>query len=391
MNIIKKNILNITKKFLVLLFFFLSYLIPKKKKLYIFWSIDGKSFSWNSKALFLYYLLHKWYDVYYILDKKNFNIQNEFKNNFIIKWEIKHYWLCLRSKFIFIDWSISMVWFSSLIMWNFNIINLWHWDPIKKIWFSNKFHINSRLGNFFLDNFYYNKIKLSFTWNSFSKIHLEEAFKTKHFVTWLARYDVFFDNILEIQKIPKLLNLNKFNKILLYAPTWRDTEENISPFSFSFLEKFNFYLKNKNYLLLIKWHFNSGKIKINEFSNIRDISNIDFDIQELLNNIDLLITDYSSIYIDFLLTNKPILFYAYDLNKYITKDREMYYNYYDIIIKSTLVENEINLLEKINDIDSIKNTDKYIIQYKKIKDHFHRYQKWWFCKRINKYIQKLEK
>ena len=42
---------------------------------------------------------------------------------------------------------------------------------------------------------------------------------------------------------------------------------------------------------------------------------------------DLLITDYSSIFFDFLLLDRPIIFFAYDLEDYLQNDRNMYFNY----------------------------------------------------------------
>jgi len=89
-------------------------------------------------------------------------------------------------------------------------------------------------------------------------------------------------------------------------------------------------------------------------SNIKNIKNNNIETQELLLIADILITDYSSIYIDFLLTNKPIVFYAYDIKNYLSKDRELYFNYNNVIIKETLTKNEYDFF------DTIKNIDKLI-------------------------------
>ena len=42
---------------------------------------------------------------------------------------------------------------------------------------------------------------------------------------------------------------------------------------------------------------------------------------------DLLITDYSSIFFDFLLLDRPIVFFPYDLEQYLSQDRAMYFDY----------------------------------------------------------------
>ncbi len=55
----------------------------------------------------------------------------------------------------------------------------------------------------------------------------------------------------------------------------------------------------------------------------------DRDIYPLLSYVDMLITD-SSIYFDFLHLDRPILFYPYNLERYLRDDRGMYVNYRDM-------------------------------------------------------------
>lgn len=94
-----------------------------------------------------------------------------------------------------------------------------------------------------------------------------------------------------------------------------------------------------------------------------------------------MITDYSSIFIDFLLTKKPIIFYLYDLNQYLEKNRKMYFNYNDIILKKLVIKKEddlIKILELIfyNKLDFLDNN------YYKILNLFHKNQNWWYIKNI---------
>ena len=370
--------------------FILSYIIPKKKKLYIFWWWGWNNFSWNTKAMFLYFLKkNNTKQIFYLTrNKKLFksNIPNLVKIN-----SIKWYWLFIRAEIIFINnwtWDVSN---SSQQLWKFKIINLWHWDPIKQIWINS----NLKLQNNFLFRlsfklFNNKNIKFITTSSKISANNLKNAFITNNIkVTWLARNDIFFkwNEYLEFYDIKKILNIYNYNKIIIYTPTFRDNKKNISPFSNSFLSQLNKYLKINNYIFLIKWHPNTNIILSKKHSNIKDISKIEFDIQELLKYTDLMITDYSSIYIDFLLTYKPIIFYAYDLEKYLKKNRDMYFNYKDVIIKNNLIKKEYLLLEKIKKSINIKPNKEYI----KLLNLFHKYKNWWYIRNIINEINNIEK
>ena len=54
------------------------------------------------------------------------------------------------------------------------------------------------------------------------------------------------------------------------------------------------------------------------------------DVNDLLIVTDILITDYSSVIFDYLLLNKPIIYYAYDLELY-KQERGLYYDFEDYI------------------------------------------------------------
>ncbi|HCF38358.1 MAG TPA: hypothetical protein DER56_04685, partial [Thermosipho africanus] len=53
------------------------------------------------------------------------------------------------------------------------------------------------------------------------------------------------------------------------------------------------------------------------------------DVYTFLNLLDILMTDYSSIYFDFLLWNRPIIFFPYDLEYYRDEDRGLIFDYED--------------------------------------------------------------
>ena len=75
------------------------------------------------------------------------------------------------------------------------------------------------------------------------------------------------------------------------------------------------------------------------------VINKDADPYVFLKLADVLITDYSSIYFDYLLLNRPIIFFAYDLKEYLKDSREMYFDY-----------DEFTPGEKVWDYQGLKNS-----------------------------------
>ena len=82
-------------------------------------------------------------------------------------------------------------------------------------------------------------------------------------------------------------------------------------------------------LFVIRRHFyhKDEKVDFSMYSNITDITERSMDIQELLMDTDILVTDYSSTYIDYLLLDRPVVFYNFDYQDYLEHDRGMYCDY----------------------------------------------------------------
>ncbi|MBO4335972.1 MAG: CDP-glycerol glycerophosphotransferase family protein [Desulfovibrio sp.] len=84
---------------------------------------------------------------------------------------------------------------------------------------------------------------------------------------------------------------------------------------------------------------------------------------EALEQASLLITDYSSIFFDFLPFCRPILFYVPDYQLYIDHERELYFSPYELFPETTS-SNEADLVIKIvENIGCPKNYDSLIERY----------------------------
>ena len=134
----------------------------------------------------------------------------------------------------------------------------------------------------------------------------------------LPRMDYYFENndSKELKnKFSKDYGISPDKKIILYAPTFRDEEEFNNVFNYFDLEKFNKELSDE-YVLALRLHpkiKNFYKEDISSKGQYIDVSDFKNE-QELMLLSDMLITDYSSIMIEYAILNRPIVFFTYDLD-----------------------------------------------------------------------------
>ena len=179
---------------------------------------------------------------------------------------------------------------------------------------------------------------------------------------------------------------------ITYLPTFRDNiGDKIDLFSdFNFdIEKWNEILCKNKIVLNIKMHpVNKPKDElIEKYKSLNSISFMEeVDVAEILPNTDILITDYSSVFFDFLLTNRPIIFAPFDYEKYITKDRELYYDY-DEVTPGPKCKNWEEVLEWI--VKFKENPNLFKEEREEVKNRFHKYQDGRNCERVFNEIVKL--
>ena len=83
---------------------------------------------------------------------------------------------------------------------------------------------------------------------------------------------------------------------------------------------------------------------------------------------DILISDYSSTYIDYLLLDRPLIFYNFDYEDYLQNDREMYYDYDEV----TPGYKAATFDELMKELDSIaKDEDHFVEDRQRVRDLFY--------------------
>lgn len=125
------------------------------------------------------------------------------------------------------------------------------------------------------------------------------------------------------------IKLETNKKIIVYAPTWRGNnlsrpEYEISSF-YDFKEELENQLHGLSYQILFKPHNSLYKSIVSDLSLTSFLVPVDFNTNELLAVTDILITDYSSIWFDYLATNNPVIFYMPDKDDY-ESSRGLFFN-----------------------------------------------------------------
>lgn len=144
-------------------------------------------------------------------------------------------------------------------------------------------------------------------------------------------------------------------KLVLIAPTYRGDKVEDAYYDF---DKLNIrrIVDNlgKEYVVAVKWHsalqnnLDLGLQKNVLPNNVYDLSN-KVDINELILITDILVTDYSSIIFDYYLTGRPIVYFPYDLNEYMS-DRGLYFNF-EKYIYGKVAQDTDSLISAIRDED----------------------------------------
>lgn len=287
--------------------------------------------------------------------------------------------------------SIFYLMTSKIIIYNINppsyipyrkkqiLINTWHGFPFKKC---GKYTTNYSKEQFNLSTYFLSHSE------TYTNDLLKDSFEYEGRILNIGtpRNDVFF-NVKKMnknrEKILEKFNINKNDRILLYAPTFRNNFLQ-GNFNINF-SKLKLALENKfggNWFFLIRLHpLISSKCNIN-IPNIIDVSKWD-DMQELLCAADILITDYSSCIWDFGLTRKKAFIFADDLNEY-QQNRGLYHSLYELPFPVAINNNElISNIENFENNKYVKLCDEY---YKRIKT----YDNGNSCENLFKIIEKEE-
>lgn len=356
-----KRIINGCKywgQLLLLPIYWLSFLMPRDKHIWLFGSTFGRRFADNPRYLYLYvsrmaeredtaevlrmadgrpirpvwishsreivrFLQEKGYEAYYYHS-------------------LRGIWYALRGKvYLFDNYSKDInFWQSGGAI----KVNLWHGVGNKRINYDNAFDLVRHPKN------------LRERWKYFPRRLSDE--KPGHYVLatsermgdiFAGAFQVPRDHVLECgyprndilytedteqwlftEEEKELLQLlhrkhREGNRIVGYMPTFRASESKF--WDIMDLEAFNTFLQANRLFFVCKLH---PKSKLKDaferlvYSNIH-IVHAEVDVNSFLNRIELLVADYSSVYSDFMLLNRPAVAFWYDKEEYLRDTRGTYF------------------------------------------------------------------
>ena len=299
---------------------FLNIIIPKKNQIYFFSTSLYKD---NISAVLdkaIYFKLNENYR--FILDGESLKDYNIYNSIYVIHYSLRSLYYYLTSKYVFFDNGI----YSNRYIKSQISVNVWHGTALKKIgnFCSSYNKANYRTSTFFITYSRFFVKKMSYAFNIPQKDIL---------VTGEPRNDYFYGfNKSILSKI--LPDSENFLKIIFWMPTYRKSNFaeskndgknyycGIPLIEDKTIHKFNEFLKSNNIVIIYKYHSLQQKNEhINNLSNFKfisseDISKTELPLYSFISQIDGLITDYSSIYINYLSLNKPICFAYDDIKEY---------------------------------------------------------------------------
>lgn len=335
------------------IFSFLNQFIPKRRQVLLI-GTPSPILEANDIAFANYMVANYNFKVYYAIEKQTLPHATKILNKKVKTIAYKsafHIFLLVRCKFIFATYGSIFNKFSSKQVF----VNVWHGVGHKKIGkqiFSDSFFIDAN----------WTVATSPMTQKMFSEafgVPINSVLDCGY-----PRNDLMLQALNETDRIKEKLEIgNEFSKVFIWLPTYRadhvghsqtDGKEVDNPFQIENfdVERFQEILKKNNAICLIKPHPKSKQNSYRVMENIKMVS--DVMIQELgltlyhiLAISNLLITDFSSVMIDFLLLDRKIICFSSDFELY-KQSRGFYFKNVEEFIPSSIVQDQNSFFEYLD-------------------------------------------
>lgn len=289
---------------------------PKDKKMVLIGIPNASFYNDNSKYFFEFLYEKDSIDFNFYLLTKNKKLYTKLKNQFghhiIYAFSFEALSIYLRSKFVLITNGNGDIFPFLPTNKKQIVINMWHAITFKNVGYLSKVNVQGKINlnlNYFLVS---SETERESMMRAFR--YQKETFK----IFGLPRNDIYFN---QKNATPQA----KEKTTILYLPTFRDfAPTEFFPFADLDKNELTHFLSTNNIEIIIKPHKRDSTnqrlldiVKDNPSIRIKTSIVNDIDIQQMLLDCDILLTDYSSVYFDFLLLDRPIIYIPYDLEHYL--------------------------------------------------------------------------
>lgn len=351
---------------------------PVKDNVILYEVRDGTSFTDSPRSIFNYLISHPQFAYFEHIISYDKNYLQDFPKMLQNYSNVK---LVERNSFDYLDALLSAKYLLNNSTFHSYFakregqiyINTWHGTPLKHMGdayvqdMTNSTNVRRNFlmadfilsPNSFTSRVFLEDYKLNYLWDG---VILENGLPRNE----LSQYNSKSDIISELLSYGLQINRELDNYI--YMPTWQgknvnDANNTIENYSVLIeeIEK----RETHEYNFLIKVHpflYDKAKKDINLAKYLIPNS---YDSNEIFKISDALITDYSSVFFDYLVTNKPIIFYNWD-SEFYRNDRGSYFE--ESELPGPSIKNISSLLEALENPSSI--SEKFKQNYKKFQEEF---------------------
>lgn len=314
----------------ILLLYFIraiSFLIPKNRNLILFSSWFGEKYADSSKYMYEYLLEHSQYSIkWYSSDKGIYEDLKKKGLPVVYGKTIVGVWYQMRAKMLVS--SIQLFDYNQFFIHRCIFFDLDHGFALKQVGFAipeynvymHKYLMAIRRGiDYWMSaptNWSMDKVRICYEINS---DHIVRCNK--------PRTDVLFDDSLKKGVNEIVDKIKGGRKAVVWMPTHRGCgETKMSVDNLFDLNGIQKLCEERNFVFIIKKHYyhKHEKEELDQYENIFDLTGEDLDSQVILSQADVLVSDYSSSYIEYLVLDRPIVLYAYDKDLFVESERDLY-------------------------------------------------------------------
>lgn len=353
----------------------------------VFEAFMGKKYACSPKALYQamlqdpYYA--SWKKVWAFRNPEEYRFLEQDENTRVVEYRKKEYYQAYAQAAYWI--TNSRLPREVVPKKNQEYIQCWHGTPLKKLGYDleyyaeNKGNLNEVRENYLGEAkkftrmpspspFYTEKMISAFHLKSLGKenIFLEKGYPRNDRLSLVTKE--------EISVLRKKLGIPEGKKVILYAPTWRENQH-VPGEGYRYQLQVDFHDWKKRlgeeYIVLFRAHyFISNLFDFDEYDGfIKNVSDLD-DVNDLYLVSDMLITDYSSVFFDYGILERPILFYMYDYDAYKNEMRDFYFDIH--MLPGPVVKTQEELLKNLENLPEI--VEKYREKYKMFNKKFNPHQ-----------------